>query len=118
MCFAPRAGGDRPRETGIPGEVAVSRPVLQNISFLKSNNLKLKALRVLEELNGHPLLTDHRVVPVRERQTAGHESHVRVFRHLVPAGPAEQQPRARDTGPNPLAKQRQDPRKLREIHPD
>lgn len=121
MCFAPRAGGDGPRVTRIPGEVTIRRPVLQHICSLKSHDFKLEALRILEQLNGDALPSDHRVVPVRQCQAAGHEPQVRVFRHLVPAGAAEQQPRTPQPEPNPLTQQRHNTQhggKLDQNHPE
>lgn len=116
MCFAPRAGGDGPRVTRIPGEVSVRRPVLQHICALKSHDFELEALRILEELNGDTLPSDRRVVPVRQRQAAGNEPQVRVLRHLVPAGAAQQQPRTAPSEPNPAAPQRHDTQRRGELH--
>lgn len=117
MCFTPRAGGDGPRVTRIPGEVRVRRPVLQHVRALKSHDFELEASRILEELNGDALPSDLRVVPVRQRQTAGNEPQVRVLRHLVSAGAAQQQLRTAQSEPNPVTPQRHDTQR-RGKHPE
>lgn len=121
MCFAARAGGDGPRVTRIPAEVRVCGPVLQHIRARKGHDFELEALRILEELNGDALPSEHRVVPVRQRQAAGDEPQVRVLRHLMSAGTAQQQPRTAQSEPNPAAPQRHDTQrrgKLLQKHPE
>lgn len=57
MIFTPRAGSYGPREPGVPGEVAVGRPMLNNVRFFKHHHLELESVGVLEELDVDPSTT-------------------------------------------------------------